>query len=152
MKICGLTGARTQGLSLTVRTLYHWATEPPGHITNNSPPETYPGYSILLYIVMYVGMTQCSHYAMLWVFVYRGSECEVWTKSVKVRQTLNIKIYMSLICELCMIYCLKSAGGPVFIHSWPCHSKDVIKMVPVVPLFSTGHSKGKILALSQELR
>ena len=34
----------------------------------------------------------------------------------------------------------------------PHHTKDVIKMVPVVPLFSTGHSKGKILALSQELR
>ena len=32
------------------------------------------------------------------------------------------------------------------------HTKDVIKMVPVVPLFSTEHSKGKILALSQELR
>jgi len=29
------------------------------------------------------------------------------------------------------------------------HTKDVIK---VVPLFSTEHSKGKILALSQELR
>ena len=34
----------------------------------------------------------------------------------------------------------------------PRHTKDVIKMVPVVPLFSTEHSKGKILALSQELR
>ena len=33
----------------------------------------------------------------------------------------------------------------------PRHTKDVIKMVPVVPLFSTEHSKGKILALSQEL-
>ena len=31
-----------------------------------------------------------------------------------------------------------------------CHTKDVIKMVPVVPLFSIEHSKGKILALSQE--
>ena len=31
-------------------------------------------------------------------------------------------------------------------------TKDVIKMVPVVPLFNTEHSKGKILALSQELR
>ena len=31
-------------------------------------------------------------------------------------------------------------------------TKDVIKMVPVVPLFSTEHSKGKILALSHELR
>ena len=34
----------------------------------------------------------------------------------------------------------------------PHHTKDVIKMVPVVPLFSIEHSKGKILALSQELR
>jgi len=34
----------------------------------------------------------------------------------------------------------------------PRHTKDVIKMVPVVPLFSTEHSEGKILALSQELR
>ena len=34
----------------------------------------------------------------------------------------------------------------------PRHTKDIIKMVPVVPLFSTEHSKGKILALSQELR
>ena len=33
----------------------------------------------------------------------------------------------------------------------PRHTKDVIKMVPVTPLFSTEHSKGKILALSQEL-
>ena len=34
----------------------------------------------------------------------------------------------------------------------PHHTKEVKKMVPVVPLFSTQHSKGKILALSQELR
>jgi len=32
----------------------------------------------------------------------------------------------------------------------PTCTKDVIKMVPVVPLFSTEHLKGKILALSQE--
>ena len=34
----------------------------------------------------------------------------------------------------------------------PHHTKGVIKMVLVVPLFSAEHSKGKILALSQELR
>ena len=34
----------------------------------------------------------------------------------------------------------------------PRHTKDVIKMVPVVPVFSTEHSKGKIPALSQELK
>ena len=34
----------------------------------------------------------------------------------------------------------------------PRHTKDVLKMVPVVPLFSTEHLKGKILALSLELR
>ena len=33
----------------------------------------------------------------------------------------------------------------------PRHTKDVIKMVPVVPLLSTEHSEGKILALSLEL-
>ena len=38
VKNCGSTRARTQGLSLTVQTLYHWATEPPGHITNNFSP------------------------------------------------------------------------------------------------------------------
>ena len=34
----------------------------------------------------------------------------------------------------------------------PRHTKDKIKRVPVVPLFSTEPKKGKILALSQELR
>ena len=34
----------------------------------------------------------------------------------------------------------------------PRHTEYVIKMVPVVPFFSTEHSKGKILGLSQELR
>ena len=34
----------------------------------------------------------------------------------------------------------------------PRHTKDVIKRVPVDLLFSTEHSKGKMLALSQELR
>ena len=34
----------------------------------------------------------------------------------------------------------------------PRHTKDIIKMVPVIPLFSIQQWKGKILALSQELR
>ena len=34
----------------------------------------------------------------------------------------------------------------------PRHTKEVIKMVPVVPLFSTQHCKREILALSQELK
>jgi len=34
----------------------------------------------------------------------------------------------------------------------PRHTKDIIQMAPVVPLFSTEHAKGKILAFSQELR
>ena len=46
-----------------------------------------------------------------------------------------------------------SAGGPGSIPSQgPHHTKDVIKMVPVVPLFSTKLSKGKILAFSQDSR
>ena len=44
-----------------------------------------------------------------------------------------------------------SAGCPGFNpQSRTAHTKNVIKMVPVVPLFSTEHSKGKILALSQK--
>ena len=34
----------------------------------------------------------------------------------------------------------------------PHFTKDVINMVPVVPLFSPQHAKGEILALSEELR
>ena len=33
----------------------------------------------------------------------------------------------------------------------PCHNKEVIKMVPVVRLYSTQQGKSEILALSQEL-
>ena len=49
------------------------------------------------------------------------------------------------------IYCSIAGSIP---SQGPRHTKDVIKMVPVVPLFSTHseHSKGKVLALSQELR
>jgi len=40
----------------------------------------------------------------------------------------------------------------LFVHSQgPRHTKRRYKMVPVVPLFSIEHSKGKILALSEEL-
>ena len=40
-KKCGLTGNQTQGLSLTVLALYHWATEPPVHLENFSTPITW---------------------------------------------------------------------------------------------------------------
>ena len=40
MKNCGSTGSWTQGLSLTCE--HHWATEPPGHLTNNFSP----GYTL----------------------------------------------------------------------------------------------------------
>jgi len=43
------------------------------------------------------------------------------------------------------------AEGPVPSQEL-VHTKDVIKMVPVVSLFSTEQRKGKILALSEELR
>ena len=33
---------QTHGLSLTVQTLYHWATKPPGHLSNNFSPKPYP--------------------------------------------------------------------------------------------------------------
>ena len=64
---------------------------------------------------------------------------------------------------ICNIHCLLNS---LVVECWlrlrevpssipsqgPRRTKDIIKMVPVKPLFSTEHSKGKILALSQELR
>ena len=53
--------------------------------------------------------------------------------------------------KLCSL--ASSAGGPGFnSQSRTASYQRRHKMVPVVPLFSTEHSKGKILALSQELR
>ena len=49
-------------------------------------------------------------------------------------------------------HCYDLLSYPTVSSQGPRHTKDVIKMVPVLPLFSTEHSKGKILALSQELR
>ena len=58
-----------------------------------------------------------------------------------------------LLDSLVVEYCIRVREVLGSIPSQgPRHTKDVIKMVPVVPLFSTEHSKGKILALSQELR
>ena len=42
MKTCGSTGAWNQGLSLSVGTLYHWATGSSCHLINNCSPEPYP--------------------------------------------------------------------------------------------------------------
>ena len=61
--------------------------------------------------------------------------------------------YQSVLVVTTVQLLASSAGGPRFNpQSRTRHTKDVIKMVPVVPLFSTEHSKGKILALSQELK
>jgi len=57
---------------------------------------------------------------------------------------LTINIF---ILTLNVVFC----GVSIPSHG-PRHTKDVKKMVPAVPLFSTEHYKGKILALSQELR
>ena len=45
--------------------------------------------------------------------------------------------------------CLREIPGSIPSQG-PRHTKNVIKMVPVVPLFRTEHSKGKIMALSQK--
>ena len=63
--------------------------------------------------------------------------------------TIQYRLLNSLVVE-CWLRMRKVSGS---IPSQGLrHTKDVIKMVPVVPLFSTEHSKGKILALSQEFR
>ena len=60
---------------------------------------------------------------------------------------------ISLPDSLVVLYWLRVRDVPGSIPSQGSrHTKYVIKMVPVVPLFNTEHSKGKILALSQELR
>ena len=59
--------------------------------------------------------------------------------------TLKKRLLDSLVVE-----CWLRVSGSIPSQG-PRHIKDVIKMVQVVPLFSTEHSKGKILALSQEL-
>ena len=64
-------------------------------------------------------------------------------------QSLYKKFLDSLVVE-CWLRVREVPGS--ILSQGPHHTKDVIKMVPVVPLFSTEHSKGKILALSQELR
>ena len=61
---------------------------------------------------------------------------------------MNHRLLDSLVVE----YWLRVREVPGSIPSQgPRHTKDVIKLVPVVPLFSTEYSKGQILALSQEL-
>ena len=50
--------------------------------------------------------------------------------------------------RLCSLYVSnKMKENHITYSQGPRHTKDIIKMVPVVPLFSTEHSKGKILAL-----
>ena len=70
--------------------------------------------------------------------------CSLYCRRVKVEQlSVHLQYYYHYLDSLEHRTCNDSV---------PRHTKDVIKMVPVVPLFSTEHSKGKILALSQELR
>ena len=68
---------------------------------------------------------------------------------------LRVK-YKTSYNTLIMYYALKNLGQNTSVIDeydiGPRHTKNGIKMVPVVPLFSPEHSKGKILALSQELR
>ena len=69
-----------------------------------------------------------------------------WTKSINDYQFVHYRLLDSLVVE-CWLRVLEVPGS---IPSQGLrHTKDVIKMVPVIPLFSTQHWKGKILALSQ---
>ena len=69
-------------------------------------------------------------------------------------QTFNFYSEWNRLLDSLVVECWRRVRGvPGSIPSQrPRHTKDVIKMAPVVSLFSTEHSKGKILALSQELR
>ena len=77
-----------------------------------------------------------------------------------------ICIYSNMICMQLFYFLSNRLLDSLVVQYWlrvrevsgsipsqgPRHTKDVIKMVPVVSLFSTEYSKGKLLALSQELR
>ena len=67
---------------------------------------------------------------------------------------VNLKDIFNRLLDSLVVECwLRVREVPGSIPSQgPHQTKNVIKMVPVLPLFSTEHSKGKILALSQELR
>ena len=44
---------------------YHWATKLPGHITNNFPPETYPGYNHVLTLIQVLVNSYCMYLYVL---------------------------------------------------------------------------------------
>ena len=61
VKNCGSTGAQTQGLSLTVRKLYHWATDyraTRSIITNNSPPVTLWNSELMISYCKHISVLQ----------------------------------------------------------------------------------------------
>ena len=66
-----------------------------------------------------------------------------------VNSNKNDRLLDSLVVE-CWLRVREVPGS--ILSQGPRHTKDVLKIIPVMSLFSTEHSKGKILALSQELR
>ena len=77
--------------------------------------------------------------------------CDRWMASLRYARVTNMIsfIFHRLLDSLVVECWLRVREVPGAI---PSQAKVVIIMVPVVLLFGTEHSKGKILALSQELR
>ena len=74
--------------------------------------------------------------------------------NIKMVEVIQCNAFYNRLLDSLVVECwLRVREVPTSIPSQgPRHTKDVIKVVPVVPLFSTEHSKWKMLALSQELR
>ena len=96
---------------------------------------------------MYILISALDRYFFLWWHITQVLVCVVMLPHLASRVTN--RLLDSLVVE-CWLRVREVPGS--IPSQGPRHTKDVIKMVPVGPLFSTQHSKRKILALSQDLR
>ena len=82
---------------------------------------------------------------------------DIWTTHIsnvtKILSLYNLvqQSFSNRLLDCLVVDCWQRVPGTLPSQG-PRHTKDVIKMVPVVPLFGTQHWKREILALSQELR
>ena len=90
---------------------------------------------------------------MQWNRYYSNRYTKV-NRNIVTKNPLLTAVNVHRLLDSLVVECwLRVREVPVSIPSQGLrHTKDVRKMVPVVSLFITEHSKGKILALSQELR
>ena len=100
----------------------------------------------LMWAHLYKQLTTCTGSNVTYLHVHYSLLSNIFSQDRP-----NTIVYHRLLDSLVVECWLRVRDVPGSIPSQgPRHTKDVIKMVQVVPLFSTEHSKGKILALSQK--